>query len=98
MMDIGLTRLANQRLLDRPFPHPADVVAWLGALQAQEYLGTLWAIGLRMTAATEATVAQALAERTIVQTWPMRGTLHFVAAADTAHRYGEFLGLPAIVT
>jgi Winged helix DNA-binding domain len=32
--------------------------------------------------ATEADVERALAARTIVRTWPMRGTLHFVAAAD----------------
>src|SRR5215831_14045710 len=29
-----------------------------------------------------ATFEQALANRTIIRTWPMRGTLHFVAAAD----------------
>jgi len=32
--------------------------------------------------ATLAEVEQAIAARTIVRTWPMRGTLHFVAAAD----------------
>lgn len=81
-MDIGLTRLANQRVLAPSFTQPAEVVAWLGALQAQDYLGGLWAIGLRMAAATEQTVIQALVDRTIIRTWPQRGTLHFVAAAD----------------
>ena len=51
-------------------------------MQAQDYLGALWAVGLRMKKATEAIVEQAIADRTIVRTWPMRGTLHFVAAAD----------------
>lgn len=55
---------------------------WLGAVQAQDYLGALWAIGLRMSHATEAKVEQALADRSIVRTWPMRGTIHFVPAAD----------------
>jgi len=85
-MDIGVTRLANQRLIDRPFTQPAEVVAWLGAMQAQDYLGALWSIGLRMahtpTPPTEALIEQAIADRTIIRTWPMRGTLHFVAAAD----------------
>ncbi len=85
-MDIGITRLANQRLIDRPFTDPVAVVAWLGALQAQDYLGVLWSIGLRMantkTAPTEALIEQAIADRTIIRTWPMRGTLHFVAAQD----------------
>jgi hypothetical protein len=85
-MKIGLTRLANQRILDRPFTEPAEVVTWLGALQAQDYLGALWSIGLRMAATpqppTEALIEQAIADRTIIRTWPMRGTLHFVAAQD----------------
>jgi len=58
------------------------VVAALGAMQAQDFAGALWYIGLRLRAATEAEVEQAIAERKIVRTWPMRGTLHFVAAAD----------------
>ena len=30
------------------FATPADVVRWFGAMQAQDYLGALWAVGLRM--------------------------------------------------
>ena len=57
-------------------------MAWLGAVQAQDYLGALWAVGLRMRTAVEADIEHALANKTIIRTWPMRGTLHFVAAAD----------------
>jgi hypothetical protein len=64
------------------FDKPADVVAWLGAVQAQDYLGALWAVGLRTRNAIEKDVEKALADKTIVRTWPMRRTLHFVAAAD----------------
>jgi hypothetical protein len=46
------------------------------------FFGVLWAIGLRLPHATEAGVKQAIADRTIIRRWPMRGTLHFVAAAD----------------
>jgi hypothetical protein len=79
---IALQRLLNQQISQPVFTHPHEVVAWLGAVQAQDYLGALWAVGLRTHAATEPTIEQALAERTIVRTWPMRGTIHFVAAAD----------------
>jgi hypothetical protein len=79
---IGVQRLFNQRIAQPPCAHPGEVVAWLGAVQAQDYLGALWAVGLRTPGATEQTIEQALAERTIVRTWPMRGTIHFVAAAD----------------
>ena len=58
------------------------MVRWLGAVQAQDYPGALWAIGVRLPQATEAAVEQAIAQRRIVRTWPMRGTLHFVATAD----------------
>jgi hypothetical protein len=75
-------RLHNQRLAATNFENPADPVRWLGAVQAQDYLGSLWAIGLRTRAATETVVERAIAERAIVRTWPMRGTLHFVAAED----------------
>lgn len=54
----------------------------MGAGQAQDYLGALWALGLRMETATEETIEQAIAERTVIRTWPMRGTLHFVAPSD----------------
>lgn len=75
-------RLAAQAIADARFDTPADVVRWLVAMQAQDYYGALWAVGLRMRGASEAVVEQAIAERRIVRTWPMRGTLHFVAAED----------------
>lgn len=81
-MNIGFARLTHQQIAGSSFTQPEAVVAWLGALQAQDYTGVLWSIGLRMNDATEQTIAQAIADRTIVRTWPMRGTLHFVAAQD----------------
>jgi Winged helix DNA-binding domain len=81
-MNIGRLRLANQHVARPVFDDPAEVVHWLGAVQAQDYLGGLWALGLRTRRATEASVEAAIARRAIVRTWPMRGTLHFVAAAD----------------
>lgn len=75
-------RLHNQRIAGPGFETAGDVVAWHGAVQAQDYLGALWAVGLRMKQAVESEVEQALADRTIVRTWPMRGTLHFVPAED----------------
>jgi len=80
--NIGRARLANQHVSKQRFTNPADVVRWHGAIQAQDYLGGVWAVGLRTKGATEAIVEDAIARREIVRTWPMRGTLHFVAAAD----------------
>jgi Winged helix DNA-binding domain len=80
--DIAHQRLINQQIAAPSHKKPCDLVAALGAIQAQDFLGALWAIGLRLPQATEAEIKQAIADRAIIRTWPMRGTLHFVAAAD----------------
>lgn len=81
-LDIINQRLNNQHIAAPRLKEPGQVVAWLGAMQAQDYAGAKWSIGLRLTDSTDADIEQAIAARTIVRTWPMRGTLHFVAAAD----------------
>src|SRR5438105_10570108 len=75
-------RLFNQRIDGEKFEKPEEVVRWMGALQAQDYQQSLWAIGLRMQSATVADIKQAIADRKILRTWPMRGTLHFVPSED----------------
>jgi hypothetical protein len=75
-------RLAAQQLVKPRFRAPEDLVRWFGAVQAQDYLGSLWAVGQRLPDGTEACVEQAIASRRLVRTWPMRGTLHLVAAED----------------
>lgn len=88
-------RLRNQQIALTASQTPEDVVAKLGAMQAQDYGGALWAIGLRLPKTTEVEIEKAIARRAIVRTWPMRGTLHFVAAADV-HWMLKFL-TPRIV-
>lgn len=86
-LPIAMRRLIHQRLVQPTFTTPAEVVRWMGAVQAQEFLSSLWAIGTRLQhtteqAVTEQTIEQAITERTIARTWPMRGTVHFVPAED----------------
>lgn len=52
------------------------------ALQAQDYPGGLWSIGLRTASATRRTIETVHETGAFVRSWPMRGTLHFVAADD----------------
>lgn len=80
--DIIRHRLHRQQLAKPEFATAAEVVSWLSAVQGQDYLGALWSIGQRMKKAVEADIEQAIADRTIIRTWPMRGTLHFVAPKD----------------
>ncbi len=77
-----LERLSNQQLRDPRFATPAELVRWMGAVQAQDYPGSLWAVGLRLTEPLESDIEDAIAARSIVRTWPMRRTLHLVPAED----------------
>ncbi len=79
-------RLRSQRLT-HPAATPQQAVQQLCALQAQDNAWGLWAVGLRTApetgaASTQQVVEAALAQAEIVRTWPMRRTLHIVAAAD----------------
>jgi hypothetical protein len=80
--DIAALRLQNQHLSHADLASPADVVRRFGAVQAQDFPDALYAIGLRMPSATDATVEHAISEKTIVRSWPMRGTIHFMPAED----------------
>jgi len=61
----------------------ADVVAWFGAVQAQDYAAARWALALRMRGAiTGEPIERALEEGHVLRTHLMRPTWHFVAAAD----------------
>jgi len=61
---------------------PVDAVRHLLALQAQDYGGALWSIGLRTPRATVADVEGAHHAGDFVRSWPFRSTLHMVAAED----------------
>ncbi len=82
LSSIGQLRLASQRLLGSVFAQPVEAVRWMLAMQAQDFPGAKWSIGLRVPGTTDAEVEAALARREIVRSWPMRGTLHFTAAED----------------
>src|SRR5690242_21807022 len=81
-LEIAQLRVHNQHLATADFEKPGDVVRWFGAVQAQDYLGALWAVGLRMCNAVASDIEQAMADGVIIRTHPMRGTWHFVAAED----------------
>jgi hypothetical protein len=81
------TAVAEQRLrnqhITRPGRRPEDIVAWLGAVQAQEYAAATWALGLRMRdSAVEGEIEWAFEQGRILRTHVMRPTWHFVAPSD----------------
>ncbi|SHF13160.1 Winged helix DNA-binding domain-containing protein [Seinonella peptonophila] len=81
-MQISQLRLSHQKIVGEPIAQVEEVVRWHGAMQAQLYHSALWAIGLRTLQKKMIDVEQAITERKIVRTWPMRGTIHFIPATD----------------
>jgi Protein of unknown function (DUF1006). len=81
-LNIAQLRLSAQGISCPDAESPERVVTRLGAIQAQDYPGALWSIALRATGTTRLDVERAVAEGSIVRTWPMRGTLHFIPAID----------------
>jgi hypothetical protein len=94
-MDIARHRSDNQQISRTGFMTAGEIVAWLGAIQGQDYAGAKWSIGLRLPQATDAGIEQAIGDQTVIRTWLMRGTLHFVAAADI--RWMRMLLSPRVI-
>lgn len=77
-------RLLSQWITGANPAAPEAVVQWMGAVQAQDYGQALWAVGLRAGMANRDEVEQSIRDGKILLTWPMRGTVHMVPAADAA--------------
>ncbi|HET7219568.1 MAG TPA: winged helix DNA-binding domain-containing protein [Vicinamibacterales bacterium] len=82
MSDLLAQRLRNQHLASPAFTDAADLVRWLGAVQAQDYPAATWGVGQRLKNATADAVERAFADGRIVRTHILRPTWHFVAPED----------------
>jgi len=89
--EVGLLRLAAQWLAGPGAASPVEAVRRLGAVQAQDFPGAVTSVALRTAVRRRKDVEVALDDGEIVRTWPMRGTLHLLAADDL----GWMLGLLA---
>jgi hypothetical protein len=81
-MDLARRRLASQHLTTPTLTDPAEVVHLLGAVQAQDYGGAKWALGMRTKGATDASIERTFAEGAILRTHVLRPTWHFVTPTD----------------
>jgi hypothetical protein len=80
--DVALLRLVAQRIAGPPLPDAGAAVRRLTAVQAQDYPGALVSVALRTRGRSLDAVTAALDAGDVVRSWPMRGTLHLVAAED----------------
>lgn len=75
-------RLYNQYITQSPVKTAGQVVSQLCAMQAQDFAGAKWSIGLRAPGLTDAGVEEAIAGKSIIRISSLRGTIHFIAAED----------------
>ncbi|MDB5272327.1 MAG: hypothetical protein JWO58_694 [Chitinophagaceae bacterium] len=80
LKDIASLRLSNQQLSRSSLNKPTALVQWMGALQAQDYAMSKWAIGIRLPHTTEEEIEKALHKGSILRTHVLRPTWHLVAA------------------
>lgn len=81
-LEIARQRLHNQHITQREIETPQKLVEWLGAVQAQDFAGAKWALGLRLQGVTDEDIEQAFSAGAILRTHVMRPTWHFVSPAD----------------
>ncbi len=80
--EIPFYRLINQKIAATKFKKPAEIVSWMGAMQAQDFKMAKWAIGVRLPGLTEKIIEDAVNKGEIIRTHLLRPTWHFVTRED----------------
>lgn len=81
-MDIIAERMRNQLLVDESGDSVEQVIAHLGAVQAQDFQGAKWALALRLKDATSESLDALFNDGRILRTHVLRPTWHFVLPED----------------
>ena len=82
LKDISYLRLINQQITGSKFASAKEIVGWMGALQAQDYIMSKWAFGARLPGSTEKSIESAMDKGEIIRTHLLRPTWHFVSCDD----------------
>ena len=91
-------RLLNQQLVAPQFSGPAEVVSYMGAMQAQEYRMMRWAVEMRTRKPSLKAFKQAFDNGKILRLHLMRGTWQLVSADDYWPMIGLFAPKAVAVT
>lgn len=75
-------RMLNQQLLSPLYQKPQDIVAWQGAMQAQDYNYFRWAIGIRQRIPQIAQLQAAFAKAELLRLHLLRCTVQVVSQKD----------------
>jgi Winged helix DNA-binding domain len=79
---IPAVRLRNQKISHCDFTSPQRLVEHMGAIQAQDFPMSKWAIGLRLPKTGETSIEAALDAGELVRTHVLRPTWHIVSGRD----------------
>lgn len=80
--DILRLRLTHQHLAGPALTDPLALVRWMGCVQAQDFAGAKWGIGIRVPGTTEASVDALFQSGRLLRTHVLRPTWHFVLPED----------------
>jgi len=75
-------RLLNQQLLSPLYEKPEEIVAWQGAMQAQDYNYFRWAIGVRQRTPQLVGIQEAFAKAELLRLHLLRCTVQVVSQKD----------------
>ena len=75
-------RMLNQQLLSPLYERPEDIVAWQGAMQAQDYNYFRWAIGIRQQMPQLLRLQEAFAKAELLRLHLLRCTVQVVSHTD----------------
>jgi hypothetical protein len=80
--EITSIRLENHQIAGTKFQKVQELVSWMGAMQAQDYSMSKWAIGVRLPGIHDDMVTEAFDKGEIVRTHLLRPTWHIVSSQD----------------
>src|SRR5690606_35083407 len=78
----SLHRIANQHISGSTLKRPQDLVSYMGAIQAQDFRMSQWAVGIRLPGTTAGEIQAALDKGEMLRTHVLRPTWHLVSADD----------------
>ncbi|MGH2665566.1 winged helix DNA-binding domain-containing protein [Flavobacterium sp.] len=81
-IEISNIRLNNQQITGSKFETVKDLAGWMGALQAQDYAMSKWALGVRLPGFSDFIVEEAINKGEIIRTHLLRPTWHFASSDD----------------
>lgn len=82
LQEIAALRLHTQQICGTSITKPGQLVNFMGALQAQDFNMSKWAIGARLPGSTEKEIQSAMDKGQILRTHVLRPTWHLVSPKD----------------